>query len=252
MGKSLADLRAERFSARPERPQVVTVGKGQQYAVEIQRITAEHDEAVMEMRALEERLKAAEEREESRPRAMGEKTSPELDALRADLEATRARIREFRARLSDLTDAMADYEGEVTVTATRDDGDWARWKIAHPARGEDEPGYRDDLVVASGYCNSDDLIADLATYVTAWRGERLESGDFEALNLMRPDKKMLARAVVGLYESGDNLGELRRGLSALLKTDDFSSSPEHWGSQSDASSDGSPLSDTSTTTPTTA
>jgi hypothetical protein len=53
--------------------------------------------------------------------------------------------------------------------------------------------------------------------VVAWEGEPLESGDFEALNMLRPDKKAIAATVVGLYEVGDDLPKLLSGLSAHLK-----------------------------------
>ena len=82
------------------------------------------------------------------------------------------------------------------------------------------------FIVALGWRDSDALIDDLPRYVTAWNGETLEDGDFDALGLMRPDKKQIARMVVGLYETGDGLGELRRGLSAHLTSAASSVSPE--------------------------
>lgn len=252
MAKSLAELRAEKFSARPERPYTAVVGEGQKYVIEIQRLTAEHDGLVAEIAAIEDRLEAAQERAAERPTAMGEKVAPEVADLRARLTEARSRVNEIRVRLGVVTEQMADYEGEVTVRATRPDGDWAQWKIAHPARDEDKPGHRDDLMVSFGYCNAADLMDDIARYVVAWQGEPLAEGDFDALNLLPSDKKAIARIVVNMYEAGDDLPKLRSGLAALLKSADFSALPAPSASPSGGSSDGSPSSDTSTTTPTTA
>jgi hypothetical protein len=128
------------------------------------------------------------------------------------------RVAEIRDRLADLRDLMADYEGELVIEATKTDGEWAQWRIEHPARDEDTPGFRDDRVLSGAACNTDDLIADLAAYVVAWNGEPLESGDFDALNLLRPDKKAIAATVVGLYETGDDLPKLLSDLSAHLRS----------------------------------
>jgi hypothetical protein len=111
------------------------------------------------------------------------------------------RMVEIRERLAELRDLMGEYEGELTIRATKTDGEWEQWRIAHPARDEDEPGHKDDLMLTGGCCNADDLIADLATYVVAWKGEPLESGDFEALNLLRPDKKRSPRPWSGCTRS---------------------------------------------------
>lgn len=252
MVKSLSDLRAEKFTARPERPYTAVVGEGQKYVIEIQRLTAEHDALSVEAADLDGQIEAAGDRASERQRTVGEKADPEVAALRDQAAALRARINEIRVRLSEVTDIMADYEGELTVRATRSDGDWGRWRIEHPARDEGEPGYRDDLMVTGGYCDSDALLDDLATFVVAWCGEELKTGDYEALNLLRPDKKAIAALVVGLYESGDDLPKLRTGLSALLKSEPFSVSLAPSASPSDDSSAGSPSSDTSSTTPKTA
>lgn len=252
MTKSLADLRAERFTARPERPYTAVVGEGQKCVAEIQRLSIEHDSLVTEIAATEDRIAAAEERAADRPRAMGEKADPSIEADRAELAKMRDQVNAIRAKLGDLTDKMAEYEGVVTVRATRTDGDWAQWKIAHPARSQDQPGYRDDLTVTFTYCNSADLIADLARYVVAWQGEPLAEGDFDALNLLPSDKKAIARVVVNMYETGDDLPKLRSDLSALLKSGPFSISPEPSESPNGDSLAGSPSSDTSTTTPMTA
>lgn len=252
MVKSLSDLRAEKFTARPERPYTAVVGEGQKYVIEIQRLTTEHDALSVEAADLDGQIEAAGDQASERPRTVGEKADPEVAALRDQAASLRVRINEIRVRLGEVTDIMADYEGELTVRATRSDGDWERWRIAHPARDEGEPGHRDDMMVTGGFCDSDALLADLATYVVAWGGEELKAGDYDALNLLRPDKKSIATLVVGLYERGDDAGKLRSDLSALLKSEPFSVSPAPLASPNDGSSAGSPSSDTSSTTPKTA
>lgn len=202
MPKSLAELRAERSTSRPERVYKAVVGEGQKYVVEIQRLTEEHDE-VLEQAAAEQA-----------PRKSGQASM------------TPPRVSEIRNRLGDLRDLMAEYEGELTIRATKSDGQWEQWRIENPVRGEDEPGRSDDLRIAGGACNLDALLADLPTYVVAWNGEDLEPGDFDALNLLRPDKKAIAATVVGLYEHGDDLPKLLSGLSAHLKSVQSSNSPE--------------------------
>lgn len=215
MSKSIADLRSEQAAAptRPSVPHKVTVGQGRKYVAEVQRLSEENDALLDEREIVMQR--AADE-----PRPMGAPSAKPERVREID-----ARLAEIRDRLAELVALMAEYEGEVTITATISDGEWAQWRIAHPARPQGEPGYREDVAIASGWCDSDALIEDIARYVTAWNGEQLAPGDFEALGLMRPDKKDIARKVVGLYETGDGLGELRRGLSAHLASVTDSPSP---------------------------
>jgi hypothetical protein len=229
MVKDLSALRAERSTARPERPYKVIVGDGQKYVTEIARLTAEHDELLAQPQP--------DDKENPRPRKLGGQTLP-------------PRVLEIRDRLAELADLMREYEGEVLVRATLTDGEWEQWRIAHPAREEDQPGHRDDLMIARGYCNADDLMDDLARFVVAWEGEELQPGDYDALNLLRPDKKALAATVVGLYEVGDDLGKFLSDLSALLRSEPPSNSPEHSGSPRSASTAGSPSNTTSTSTTT--
>ena len=207
MTKSLTDLRLERAARtsplRPERSYRAVVGEGQTHVAEMQRLTEEHDDLV---------IRAAAEQSQ-RPRKSGEKATPP------------ERVTQIRARMAELRDLMASYEGDLTIRATKQDGEWSQWRIDHPARDDGEPGHRDDMMLTGGCCNSDDLIEDLATYVVAWDGDLLQPGDFEALELLRPDKKVIAATVVGLYESGDDLPKLLGDLSALLKSETFSGSP---------------------------
>lgn len=224
MTKSLADLRAERSTSRPARTYRATVGDGQKYVAEVQALTMENDDILTQEAAVD------------RPLKMGE--SPELPS----------RVVEIRERLAELAALMAEYEGDLTVAPMLSDGEWARWKIEHPAREEGQPGHREDAMVQY-VCNADDLIEALATFVTHWEGEPLAPGDFDALNLMRPDKKAIAELVVQMYEVGAYLPKLRSGLQALLAIEPSQSSPAPSAPPSDASTAGSPASDTTTTTP---
>jgi hypothetical protein len=197
MGKSLAQLRSEKSTVRPERPYRAVVGEGQKYVAEAKRLTEEHDALLMQPQDSDG--------ENQPPKKLGAKTLP-------------ARAIEIRDRLAEIAAEIAEYEGDLTVRATWSDGEWEQWRIAHPAREEDEPGHRDDMMIAGGYCNSEALIGELAAFVVAWEGEPLAPGDFDALNLLRPDKKAIANMVVGLYEVGEDIPKWRSGLSALLKS----------------------------------
>lgn len=226
MAKSIAELRAERSTTRPSRVYRVVAGEGQKYVAETQSLTAENDELL-------ERHYA----EQQGPRKAGER--PELPA----------RVVEIRERLAELADLMAEYEGDLTITATLSDGAWDQWKIEHPARDEDQPGHTEDDLVGR-VCNATDLINDLATFVTHWEGEELQSGDFDALNILRGDRKEIAQRVVSMYEVAANLPKLRSGLQVLLANGPSSPSRDASASVSDDSSAGSQPSDTTTTTPT--
>lgn len=200
MVKSLADLRSEKSDARPERPYRVFVGDGQKYVAESKRLVEEHDDVVTQP-----------------PAGDGENQPPKMLAK----PSIPPRAQEIRDRLAELADLMAEYEGELTVRASWSDGDWKQWCLAHPAREEDQPGHRDDLMITGGYCNAEDLIVALPEFVVAWQGEPLAPGDFDALNLLRPDKKAIASMVVGLYEVGEDVPKWRSGLSAQLKSGIF-------------------------------
>jgi hypothetical protein len=234
MAKSITELMVEKAArpaaVRPTRTYRATVGEGQRYVAEMQALVAENNDLLVQHEAAVE----AALREE-RPLKMGE-----------ELPGLPPRCFEIRDRMAELNALMGEYEGDLTITGTRTDGDWADWKIEHPAREEGEPGYIEDQMI-SGVCNATALLNDLATYVTHWEGEELAPGQFDALDLMRPDKKAIAGIVVDMYERGVNLPKLRSGLRAILASVPFSNSPENSESASDASTATSPQSDTSIT-----
>lgn len=193
--KTMAQLRAEQSTARPERPYRAVVGEGKKYAAETLRLTVEHDDLMTGVRRDPDAS--------TKPRRLTDKATP-------------PRVLEIRDRLAELAQVMGEYEGELLVRATKTDGEWEQWRLDHPARDEDAAGGKDDAEITNGHCNSTDLIEDLATYVVSWEGEELGHGGYEALNLMRPDKKAIAALVVSMYEDDDELPFLLRGLSGFL------------------------------------
>lgn len=231
MAKSITDLMIEK-AARPEplrqtRIYRATVGEGQKHIAETQALVAENDEIIGRHEA----------EQEGRPRKGGEIPSLPPRAI------------EIRDRLAELADLMGEYEGDLTITKTRTDGEWAQWCIEHPALDEDAPGAREDAFIG-GVCSAVALYDDLATYVTHWEGEPLPEGGFDAFELGRPDKRAIAQTVVSMYEVGANLPKLRSGLRMLLASGPFSPSPEPSASASDASTATNLPSDTTTSTPT--
>lgn len=226
MSKTLAEILAEPKTERPRltRDFEVYAGKGMEHYAEIQRLTIEHDQLL--------------EESEGRPRKMGDGAPPEVAAI--------------REQLRERTAAAADYKGVVVLANTRTEGEWIQWRIDHPAREKGQGGYREDMAITLGWCDSDALIADLATYAETWNGEPLSKGNFDALGIDRLDKKLMARTVIGWYEvRDDDPKALLSGLSDFLTRSASSDSPETSESPSDDSSAGSPASSTSTSTTTT-
>ncbi len=195
MSKSLADLRKSNTASRPERNYTVCLA---------QHLVARVGVLTNELQSLEPVTDEDGERQ-GPPRRLGEGDSP--------------RAQEIRDELLTLLDEMAEYEGELTIRAA-EDGAWRRWVNEHPARGEDVPGHKRDEDVAFGYCNSDDLIDSIGSYVVAWNGETLDEGDWPILSakIARADKKQIASIVVAMHEIGLDLPKLRIAWSANLRS----------------------------------
>jgi hypothetical protein len=230
MTKSITELMVEKASRttplRSTRTYRVTVGEGQRYVAEMQALTAEQQDLTAQ--AFAEMA--------DRPLKMGEQPAQPM---------LPPRVNEISDRMAEIAGLMDEYSGDITITASRDEGDWVQWKIEHPAREEGEPGHGEDAMI-DGVCNATALLADLATYVTHWEGEELGPGQFDALELMRPDKKAIAAIVISMYERGINLPKLLSDLRVALASGPFSNSHATSGSASDGSSATSPESDTST------
>ncbi|MCM0622720.1 hypothetical protein [Nocardioides bruguierae] len=199
MPKSLAELTAGTPS-RPERPATVVVGDGVKFLVEITNLQTELEDLLRE--------RMAEPGAARGPRKMGEG----------------ADVIELQQKIAAAADAMGEYEGRLTVRATRSDGEWRQWVDKHPPRAEGEPGRNRDVELTGfddgtrtwARCNADALLDDLATYVVAWEDEPLAEGQFDALGVSPPDKKILARTVIGIYEDeAVDIPKWRRGLSGM-------------------------------------
>lgn len=183
-------------------------------------------------------------------------------------EPTDSRADEIEARLHELAAIMAEDEGELRIAS--DEGKWVQWVKEHPARQKDDDpaGYARDIEISrfvTGYaadgspiltprCNGDDLIDDLGIWAYSWDGDLLTDSDWSVLapSIGRPDKKRIAQGVVSIHEQTDfDLGKWRAGLSGTLRKSPADVSPAQSDVPPASSSDESPQSDTSTTTPTT-
>lgn len=229
---SLAELRASKPTARPERTLTLCLAPN----------------LVAEVQSLTEELDALPQPQQQR-NADGDRVGPPQRLGEKPVENPRAV--EIREALRVLLDRMVEHEGELRVRAN-DDGEWRRWVNQHPARPEGEPGHDRDQEVAGGYCNADDLIDSLATYAYSWDSEPLTDGDWAILagNISGADKKMVATAVVTMHESRLDFPSWRNGLYANLERLSGSDLPGLSGSQQGGSTDGPPPSDTSISTPT--
>lgn len=226
MAKTLAELRAESAS-RPEADM-------QKVDVEVLLSAGRpHVDRVLELTDELNRIAADAAKA---PRKTGEGTPP---AVTQAQEAVNAAIA-----------AAEDYKGMVTVAKTMTNGEWAEWRAQHPAREVVEGTVPLDTVTG-GWCNADDLMAELSRFVVAWNGEQLGEGDFDMLDISRPDLKDMARIVTTFYEVSDEVPKSLSGLSMLLAASGTSSpSPTTSGSASDDSSATNQPSDTNTSTPT--
>jgi len=229
---SLSELRKDpRPARRAER--ALTICLAPDLVAEVQALTEELGTLAVSG------LRSDDPDESGPPSRMGDGEDPRADQI--------------RARLAELLDEMAEEEGELRLRAI-DDGEWRRWVNEHPSRPEGTPGHDRDAEVTAGYCNADDLLDDLEKYAWTWDGEPLAPGEWATLlvdKIAAPDKKAIATAVVSMHEMSMDLGKWRAGLSAMLKKSPAAGQPAPLADRLPSTSDGSPQSDTSTTTPTT-
>ena len=215
MSKSIADLRAEKAAARPERS--LTLCLAPNLVAEMQTLSSELEHIGTEAAA-------------AGPRRQGQGDPP--------------RVAEIQARLAELLEQMAEYEGELGIRANLTDGDWRRWCNDHPARDEGYPGHEFDQRVTYGYCNADDLLDDLGPFVHTWNSEPLSAEDWsEAIEPRTApgDKLEIARYVVAMYEGGSADFRPRRiALQSNLKRLSDFASPAPSASATTDSTAGSP------------
>lgn len=246
---TLAELRASRPVHRAER--AFTICLAPHLPAEIQSLTQELETLTQQLDLLDHPASRDGEGEhDERPQKMAQVEDPRVTAIKG-------RMAEGKAHLLDLLAEMAEQEGELRVRAI-EDGEWIRWANAHPARNKDaDPaGWARDIEISPrpgwAYCNADDLIDDLAMWAYSWDGDVLGEGDWDtniAPSTSRPDKKDIARGIVGMHEQVTDLGKWRADLSATLGRWLDAEPPERPESPQASTSDESPQSDTSTTTP---
>lgn len=221
MPKSLADLRAKPPASRPERSLTLCL--------------APH--LVAEVQPLTEELTKVTTAEASQPRRQGEGPSE--------------RVAELRSRINALLDEMAEFEGELRVSAVISDGDWRRWSDANPAREKGEPGHDRDQRATGGYVNTDALIERLGDFAVSWNGDPLQEGDWARIfegSTAEAEKETVAQAIVALYESRLDFPRLRSSLSASLGRLNGLSLPATSESATSGSTDGSPARSNGATT----
>ena len=174
MSKSLAELRLSPDAALPERTYRICLA--QKVVAKVFRLESEKSDLEVE----------------SERNADGEKKSN----ARA-VDAPDPRIAEIDAELAALYDVMRDHTGELLIRGV-DQGTWGRWTDQHPPREDN----RRDEDGAYGFCNADDLIADLGRYVVEHNGEPLGPGDWDFLKSKAApgDLKEIARIVVQMHE----------------------------------------------------
>lgn len=127
----------------------------------------------------------------------GETTGPPRKASQKDLPP---RAAEIRSEIVALYEQLSEHQGEVTLTGALADGEWVRWKDEHPPREDNEA----DARIAGGFCNSSDLYDTLGRFVSAWDGEPVAEGDWDAWlgeRITFADKRDLVTAVVEMYEA---------------------------------------------------
>lgn len=121
------------------------------------------------------------------------------------------------AAQAEISDAIRDRMEATTIElhlVGQPEGQWRQFRDAHPARSdEDDPaGWDRDRKWAAGYVNIDDVIASAGDWVAMYGEEEPADGswDFIAANAAPGDLTKLASKIVGLHETGVDLGKSRR------------------------------------------
>lgn len=182
MSKSIAELRASKSSALPERTYRMCLS--QALVGELEGLSAEE---------LEIRSALPSAGDDGRPRKASEGTPP--------------RLAEIERRVEEIRLEMEEHTGELGLRAVSG-GEWRRWTDAHPARtvGNDDQGrpipLDIDVAITGGYCNAVDLAVDLGKYAVTWNGEPLNEGDWEWIEnrAASGDLKELCKKVVDMHE----------------------------------------------------
>lgn len=183
MAKTLAELRASRAVALPERTIPICLAQG----------------LVAEAQALsEEKVELALGRQPSEDGT----TKPTRVGRPEDV-----RLAEIEERLQALFEEMREHTGQLRVRGI-ETGKWVRWRDENPPRrdGTDDNGRPTlnpvDVNVAYSWCNASALLEDLGRYVVAWNDEPMTPEDwlFISSKAAAGDLKALVSLVVEMHE----------------------------------------------------
>lgn len=190
MAKTLAELRASRAVAPPER--TVPICLAQSLVAEAQSLQQEKVDLALVRQTSEDGQKRPQRA--NRPEDV--------------------RLTEVDARLEELFEEMREHTGQLRLRAI-DTGEWIRWRDAHPPRrdGVDDDGRpilnAVDASVAYSWCNSSALLDDIIAaddpkrqYVVGWNDEPMtpDSWQFIVSNAAPGDLKALVSLVVEMHE----------------------------------------------------
>lgn len=194
---TLAELRAQGGQApRPRSTHTVTLITGQHLLDEQKRL----NDDLLDLLAKAART-GDDDEAAARTRKGGQKSLP-------------PRAAEIRQEIAALHGRLAEHQGQITLVGNLSDGEWLRWKDAHPPREDSEADQR----LGGGLCNTSDLYADLGLFVAEWNGETLAEGDWLKVGeqITFADKRDLVTEVVDLYET--RLNRAPKSLSDSSET----------------------------------
>lgn len=220
MAKTLAELRASRAVALPER--TVTICLAQGLVAEAQALAEEKIELTL-----------------GRTPAEDGASKPRRAAQPEDV-----RLTEVEDRLQALFAEMREHEGQLRVRGI-ETGKWVRWRDENPPRkdGADDNGRPVlnpvDVNVAYSWCNASALLEDLGRYMVAWNDEPMtpEDWQFISANAAPGDLKALVSLVVEMHEGNGSRAPkaLSKPSSTSTPNESDLSSPEASESVNDAS-----------------
>lgn len=190
MSKTLAELRASRAVALPERTVPICLAQG---------LVAEAQDLQEERTSLISK-RTPSEGESGRPRRNG---SPED-----------VRLVEIEDRLQALFDEMGEHTGRLRVRGV-EAGEWSRWRDDHPPRrdGVDDEGRPIinmlDESVAGAWCNASALLDDIIAcdhpsrqWIVGWNDEPMTPEDWQFISSKAApgDLKNVVREIVEMQE----------------------------------------------------
>lgn len=172
--------------------------------------------------------------ERSMPICLAGKLLGEIDALDEELRnavederaaaagrkrmATKSRAKQLAAEIDKKRAEMEEHVVMVRVRR-KDNGEWRRWCEEHPAR-EDNDG---DTNRFGGFCNHDDLIEELGSYVVGIGAETANEDDWKFISAgaAHGDLVSLAQLVASMQEMGVDIPKSRTAwLNEVLSETD--------------------------------